>query len=62
MDVVNGEPKRFAGFGMLQFSKTATYDYSTLKKKEFGAAPNENDTFSSLAFYGDEVMKADGEI
>lgn len=62
MDVVNGEPKRFAGFGMLQFSRTATYNATTLKKKEFAAATADTDTFSSLAFYGEEVMKADGEV
>lgn len=62
MDVVNGEPKRFAGFGMLQFSRTATYNATTLKKKEFAAAAAGTDTFSSLAFYGEEVMKADGEV
>lgn len=62
MDVVNGEPKRFAGFGMLQFSKTATYDFATMKKKEFASQTGEDDVFSSLAFYGEEVMKADGEV
>ncbi len=62
MDVVNGQPKRFAGFGMLQFSKTATYDFTTLTKKAFGSEAAESDTFSSLAFYGEEVMKADGEV
>lgn len=62
MDVVNGEPKRFAGFGMLQFSKTATYNATTLAKKEFASNAAGTDTFSSLAFYGEEVMKADGEV
>lgn len=62
MDVVNGEPKRFAGFGMLQFSKTATYDFATMEKKEFASQAGADDVFSSLAFYGEEVMKADGEV
>ena len=62
MDVVNGEPKRFAGFGMLQFSKPAIYDFSTMKKKEFAEAVGADDVFSSLAFYGEEVMKADGVV
>lgn len=62
MDIVNGQPKRFAGFGMLQFSRTAVYDSTTMEKKEFDAPSGENDVFSSLAFYGEEVMKADGEV
>ena len=62
MDFVNGQPKRFAGFGMLQTSITAIYDYSAMEKKAFGATAGSNDVFSSLAFYGDEVMKADGEV
>jgi hypothetical protein len=31
-DIVNGQPKRFAGFGILQFQKPAIYDVSTLEK------------------------------
>lgn len=62
MDFVNGQPKRFAGFGMLQFSVTATYDFTTMEKKAFGDPAGVDDVFSSLAFYGEEVMKADGEI
>lgn len=62
MDVVNGQPKRFAGFGMLQFSKTAVYDATTMEKKAFDADAGEDDLFSSLAFYGEEVMKVDGEV
>jgi len=60
-DVVNGQPKRFAGFNVLQFSKQAVYDFSTMKKKPFGDSAGANDTFCSFAFYGEEVMKADGE-
>lgn len=62
MDVVNGVPKKFAGFGMLQFQLPPVYDFSTLEKKPFASEPDENDTFCSFAFYGDEVMKADGEV
>jgi hypothetical protein len=61
-DIVDGQPKRFAGFSMLQFSKPATYNGSTMEKKAFGAIPGDNDTFCSFGFYGDEVMKADGEV
>ena len=62
MDFVSGQPKRFAGFGMLQTSITAIYDYATLEKKSFAAPDGADDVFSSPAFYGDGVMKADGEV
>lgn len=61
-DIVNGQPKRLAGFGVLQFSKMPYYDATTLEKKPFATTPGVNDVFSSFAFYGDEVMKADGEV
>ena len=60
-DVVNGQPVRFAGFGMLQFSRPAIYNATTLKKKDFADKPEPTDTFCSFAFYSDEVMKADGQ-
>lgn len=59
-DIVNGEPKRLAGFNILQTSKTAIYD-STGRKKAFGAVEEPTDCFSSFAFQSGEVMKADGE-
>jgi len=61
-DIVNGQPKRFAGFGILQFSKMPYYDATTMEKQPFGTTPGANDVFSSFAFYGEEVMKADGEV
>ena len=61
-DIVNGQPKRFAGFGILQFQRPALYDATTLQKKAFGIDPGANDVFCSFAFQGDEVMKADGEV
>lgn len=61
-DIVNGEPKRFAGFSILQFSKPAYYDSTTMEKINFGSTPGANSVFSSFAFYGEEVMKADGEV
>ena len=62
-DVVNGQPKKIAGFSVLQFSKPAYYylDVATLKKRAFGAVIEPTDLFCSFAFQGDEVMKADGE-
>ena len=61
-DIVNGQPKKFAGFGILQFSKPAYYATATLEKLAFGAVPGAGDSFCSFAFHGDEVMKADGEV
>lgn len=60
-DLTNGKPNRFAGFGMLQFSKTAYYN-SSLKKKAFGSVVAEGDGFCSFAFQREEVMKADGKV
>lgn len=60
-DFVNGQPKRLAGFGMLQFSKMAYYD-STLKKKPFGSTVVDGDAFCSFVFQSGEVMKADGSV
>jgi hypothetical protein len=60
-DIVNGEPKRLAGFNILQTSKTAYYD-NTGKKTSFGAIPGATDAFCSFAFQSGEVMKADGNV
>jgi len=61
-DIVNGLPKRFAGFNMLQFSKPAIYNTTTMQKKAFGAVPAVTDGFCSFAYYKPEVMKADGLV
>lgn len=61
-DIVNGQPKRFAGFGILQFSNTPKYNIDTMEKVDFEAPATSSDVFSSFAFYKDEVMKVDGEI
>jgi len=61
-DLTNGLPKRFAGFNMLQFSKNATYNRTTLQKKSFGAVAASSDGFCSFSFYSEEVMKADGKL
>lgn len=62
MDIVNGLPRRFAGFGILQFSKPAFYNGTTFEKVPWGAAKTENQTFCSFAFQANEVMKADGSV
>lgn len=60
-DIVDGQPKRLAGFNVLQFSKTAYYS-STGQKLSFGAIPSPTDSFCSFAFQSGEVMKADGNV
>lgn len=60
-DLVNGQPKKFAGFGFLQFSKNARYNSATKAKIAFGAA-GANQTRSSFAFQKEEVMRADGTV
>lgn len=59
-DLVNGQPKKFAGFGMLQFSRNAKYNHVTKNKIPFGAV-GANVTRSSFAFQANEVMRADGK-
>ena len=61
-DVVNGEPKRLAGFNVLQFSKPAYYDLSTMEKKSWESVTGAGDGFCSFAYQSDEVMKADGNV
>ena len=61
-DFVNGTPKRFAGFNILEFTKNPVFDNTTGVKKAFGAVAPGNDVFSSFAFCSEEVMKADGTV
>lgn len=59
-DLKNGEPFKFAGFGFYSFSYMPTYRGG--EKVAYNAEALEGDTFASVAFYGREVMKADGEV
>lgn len=61
-DIVNGQPKRFAGFGMLQFANMPLYDINTMEKQPFDAEIGGDNVFSSFSFYANEVMKVDGEV
>lgn len=61
-DIVDGKPKRFAGFDILQTSVTPKYHSSTLEKIAFAAESANTDTFCSFAFQKEEVMKADGDV
>lgn len=61
-DIVNGKPKRIAGFSVLQTSITPKYNIEDLTKKPFAEESQATDIFSSFAYHADEVMKADGEV
>ena len=61
-DFVNGVPKRFAGFNVLEYTKNPTYNANTFEKIPFDAVAMNNHTFCSFAFSSDEVMKADGTV
>jgi len=62
VDLTDGQPRRFAGFNMLQFTRNPKYDITTMQKLPWNAVADQNTVTSSFAFYGDEVMKADGAI
>lgn len=61
-NIKNGEPLKFAGFGCFSCSTMPTYGTSEngLVKVEYGKTAT--DMFASVAFYADEVFKADGDI
>ena len=61
-DFVNGVPKRFAGFNILEFTRNAKYNKNSLEKVDFSAPVAATDTFSSFSYHRDEVMKADGSV
>ncbi len=58
----DGEPFRFAGFGIYSFSKMPQYALTDgeLDKLPFGSS--DEGLFASVAFYAKEVMKADGDV
>lgn len=61
-DIVDGKPKRFAGFNVLQTSATPFYNATSLEKNAFAKTPGDTDVFCSFAFQKEEVMKADGSV
>lgn len=61
-DFKNGEPNRFAGFNILQYTKTPKYNVNTKVKLPWGSVSDSNTTFASFSFSSDEVMKADGSV
>lgn len=61
-DFKDGQPNRFAGFNILQYTRTAKFDFTTRQKLPFGAVTDANTVFSSFSFSSEEVMKAMGEM
>lgn len=61
-DFKDGQPNRFAGFNILQYTRTAKFDFTTRQKLPFGAAADANTVFSSFSFSSEEVMKAMGNM
>lgn len=61
-DIVDGKPKRFAGFNVLQTSATPFYNGTSFEKNLFTKAITDADVFCSFAFQKEEVMKADGSV
>lgn len=62
-NIKDGEPLKFAGFGCFSCSTMPTYttdeNGALLKVAYSGDATS---CFASVAFYADEVFKADGEV
>lgn len=62
-DITNlrdGEPFKFAGFGFYSFPYMPAYRGG--EKVGYTANSQDDDMFASVAFFGGEVMKADGEL
>lgn len=61
-NIKGGEPLKFAGFGCFSCSAMPTYqtEGKKLSKVKYGGMAT--DFFASVAFYSEEVFKADGEI
>ena len=56
--IKDGEPEKFAGFGIFSFPYTPKY--LGMEKQNYNEQTSIN--FASVAFQADEVMRADGEI
>lgn len=61
-NIVDGEPKQFAGFKVLSFSRMPTYQKLLGEYKKVGYGEEPTEFFCSFAYVKDEVLKADGEI
>lgn len=63
-NIKDGKPFHFAGFDFYTFAQMPVYTTKdgALTKVAFNAVKPEDAQFASVAFYAEEVMKADGEI
>lgn len=61
-DIKDGEPTKFAGFGCFQFPYMPTYEVKEDNYSKVAFDGTQTEQFASVAFYGKEVMKADGDI
>ena len=61
-DFKDGQPNRFAGFNILQYTKTPKYNVNTLAKLPYGSVSDANTTYGSFSFSSEEVMKAEGTV
>ena len=61
-NMTEGEPFRFAGFGMFQFSRNPKYKKVGTKWEKVAFTAEDGTNFCSFAFQKDEVMKADGDL
>ncbi len=61
-NIKDGEPTKFAGFGIFSFSKMPTYATVNSAFSKVAFAGQATEAFASVAFYSKEVMKADGDI
>jgi len=61
-DFKDGQPNRFAGFNILQYTKTPKYNVNTKEKLPWGEVADADTTFASFSFSSEEVMKADGTV
>ena len=61
-NTASGAVFNFAGFNLLQFSKTPKYKKDGEKWVKAGFEAEDGTNFCSFAFHADEVMRADGEI
>lgn len=61
-NIKDGEPLKFAGFGCFSCSTMPTYSSEGGKLTKVQYDGEATTAFASVAFYADEVFKADGEI
>ena len=61
-EIQNGEPHKFAGFGVYQFPYMPTYQINGETANKVGFDAEKTANFASVAFCASEVMKSDGDI